>query len=127
MDFVYTSTGDSIDYSQWDAEKGQPNKENKRANCVLVQDHSGDWGDIHCQAKRNYVCEIPSDVPQLIWEGSDGLPINYKVEAVKRYIFDKFLSYFPQPTTCFESSGKFVQSKSFNTIHFFTSKLFLMI
>ena len=124
MDFVYASRGESINYSQWDAENGQPNKDNKRANCVQVQNHSGDWGDIDCRAKRNYVCEIPSNVPQLFWDGSDGLPINLKAEAVKRYIMDKFLSSFQQPnkqpTSSSESNNKITNSKMLQFHYFCT-------
>ena len=99
MDFVYTSNDEPITYSQWDTEKSQPNKENPRANCVQVQDHDGDWGDIHCHAKRKYVCEVPSSEPQLYWDGVTLNTVDSKAEALKRYIFEKFFDAFPQRTT----------------------------
>lgn len=99
MDFVYTSNDEPITYSQWDTEKSQPNKENPRANCVQVQDHDGDWGDIHCHAKRKYVCEVPSSEPQLYWDGVTLNSVDSKAEALKRYIFEKFFDAFPQRTT----------------------------
>ena len=99
LDFVYTSNDEPIAYSQWDTEKSQPNKENARANCVQVQDHDGDWGDIHCHAKRKYVCEIPSLEPQLYWDGVTLNTVDSKAEALKRYIFEKFFEAFPQKTT----------------------------
>ena len=57
--YTYTSNNDSIAFENWNTGNGQPNQENDQANCVLVQNHKAQWGDIHCDAKRKYVCEFP--------------------------------------------------------------------
>ena len=57
--YTYTSNNESIAFKNWNSGGGQPNQENDLANCVLVQNHQAQWGDIHCNSNRRYVCEFP--------------------------------------------------------------------
>ena len=101
-------------FSQWDIQKNQPNKEMQNANCVQVQNHNGAWGDINCRAKRKFVCEIPSETHQLFWDDYiESSTTDLKAEALRAYIFEKYLQLFPQRTTCSEVPEEVASSKYF--------------
>ena len=86
--YVYTSTNEAIDYTLWDIANGQPNQENAKANCVQVQTHSGEWGDIHCSAKRKYACEITERFISFY----DAAQLDDSVKEAIDMIFDMFFN-----------------------------------
>lgn len=82
--FVYTSSQGDIAYEQWDT--NEPNHENVRANCTLVNDHQANWADYNCKAKRNYVCEqVLTYNP--FW---DSIPLDASNTGSIEYIFNAF-------------------------------------
>ena len=98
-------------FSQWDTQRGEPNKDMQNANCVQVQNHNGAWGDINCRAKRKYVCEIPSETHQPFWDEIKESTTDLKAEALRAYIFEKYLQIFPQRTTCSDVPEEVASSK----------------
>ena len=53
---------------------------------MQVIDHQANWGDAHCDAPREYVCERPSDF-NLFW---DQIPLVPEQKDIVDYIFDTF-------------------------------------
>ena len=98
-------------FSQWDTQRGEPNKDMQNANCVQVQNHNGAWGDINCRAKRKFVCEIPSETHQPFWDDIKESTTDLKAEALRAYIFEKYLQLFPQRTTCSDVPEEVASSK----------------
>ena len=53
---------------------------------MQVIDHQANWGDAHCDAPREYVCERPYDF-NLFW---DQIPLVPEQKDIVDYIFDTF-------------------------------------
>lgn len=53
---------------------------------MQVIDHQANWGDAHCDAPREYVCERPYDF-NLFW---DQIPLVPEQKEIVDYIFDTF-------------------------------------
>lgn len=85
-DYIYTSNNEAIAFENWNTGGGQPNQENNQANCVLVQNHKAQWGDIHCDAKRKYVCEFPDQYSAFY----DSVQLDTAVTDAIDMVFEKF-------------------------------------
>jgi len=92
--YVYASSQGDLVYAQWDDD--EPDKENYYARCVLVQDHNANWADLHCEASRNYVCEIPVFF-QPFWD-------KIAVESDKKDVIDYILENIFETESCTSSS-----------------------
>ena len=84
--YIYTSNNEAIAFENWNNGGGQPNQENNQANCVLVQNHKAQWGDIHCDAKRKYVCEFPDQYSAFY----DSVQLDTAVTDAIDMVFEKF-------------------------------------
>jgi len=80
--YVYASDGASLAFESW--ADNQPDNENHY--CSQVIDHQANWGDAHCDAPREYVCERPYDF-NLFW---DQIPLVPEQKEIVDYIFDTF-------------------------------------
>ena len=53
---MFESSGDPIDFSNWD--EGEPSNHDDREHCVeVVTIKDGKWNDIPCNWKVGYVCQ----------------------------------------------------------------------
>ena len=57
--FVYQSSGDPVQFTNWD--ENEPSNRLGEEHCTeVVPQRQGKWNDIMCHWKRNFVCQNPA-------------------------------------------------------------------